>query len=118
MQSFGLHINDVVQIDEFLEHAQFHNDQYGDGMMVFIAKHYGALKKDHAIDHQKENEDHEQLPFQHQSHLCFGSSFILTSFKEEFKDIELREFKEHNFYYQEPSSSLHLEGLFQPPRLS
>jgi hypothetical protein len=118
MQSFGMHVNDVSQIDKFMEHAQFHNQQYGDGMLVFIAKHYGELKADHAVDHQEEKEDHEQLPFQHHSHLSSSSSFILNSFKEEFKCMELPEFKEHNFYYQEPSSSLHLEGLFQPPRLS
>ena len=118
MQSFGIHANDISQIDEFMEHAQFHNEQYGDGLVVFIAKHYGELKADHAIDHQEEKEDHEQLPFQDQSHLSSSSNFILNSFKEEFKSLELPEFNEHNFYYQEPSSSLHLEGLFQPPRLS
>jgi hypothetical protein len=118
MQSFGIHANDISQIDEFMVHAQFHNEQYGDGLVVFIAKHYGELKADHAIDHQEEKEDHEQLPFQDQSHLSSSSNFILNSFKEEFKSVELPEFKEHNFHYQEPSSSLHLEGLFQPPRLS
>jgi hypothetical protein len=118
MQSFGMHVNDISQMDEFIEHAQFHNEQYGDSIIVFIAKHYGELKADHAKDHQEEKEDHEQLPFQHQSHLSSSSSFILNSIREEFKTMELPECKEHNFHYQEPSSSLHLEGLFQPPRLS
>ncbi len=118
LQSFGIQVNDISRMDKFIEHAQFHSDRYGDGIVVFIAKHYGELKSDHAIDHQEEKEDHDQLPFQHHSHLSSSSSFILNSFKEEIKSIELRVLNKHYFHYQEPSSSLHLEGLLQPPRRS
>lgn len=117
-QSLGFHHNDIAQIDEFIEHAQFHSEQYGDNVLVFISKHYGELKAAHDREHQEEKEDHEQLPFQHQSHLCAVADFILTPKKEVFKSPEFSEFKTHNFHYQAPSSSLHLEGLFQPPRLS
>ena len=100
-------ISDISQIDEFIEHAQFHSEQYGDNVFVFISKHYGELKK-----------DHEQLPFQHQSSISTVIAFIFNSPKEDFKIAEFSEFRTHNFFYQEPTSSLHSKGLFQPPRQS
>lgn len=118
MQSFGLGISDISQIDEFIEHAQFHNEQYGDNIIVFIAKHYGELKADHEKEHQEEKEDHEKLPFKQYSHLSSISAFVLNTHKSEFKSLEFSEFRTHTFFYQEPSSSLHSEGLFQPPRQS
>lgn len=118
LQSFGVSLNDLFQIDEFIEHAQFHNEQYGDNVLVFISKHYGDLKTDHIKEHQEEKEDHEQLPFQHQSNVYIISAFTLNSQKDTFKTPDFFEFKFHNFYYLAPTSSLHSLGLFQPPRLS
>lgn len=118
IQGFGISLGEITQIDEFIEHAQFHSEQYGDNVFVFISKHYGELKTDHDREHQEEKEDHKQLPFQHQSHISSITAFVLNTQKEEFKTPEFSEFHTHNFYYQAPSSSLHLKGLFQPPRLS
>lgn len=118
IQSIGLSVNDISQIDDFIEHAQFHSEQYGDNVFVFISKHYGELKAAHNKEHQEEKEDHEQLPFQHQSHISCMSAFIAITTKNEFKIPEFSDYKTHHFFYQEPSSSLHLEGLLQPPRQS
>ena len=118
VQSLGISLADISQIDEFIEHAQFHNKQYGDNVFVFISKHYGELKANHEKEHQEEKKDHEQLPFQHQSHISSITAFVLNTQKEEFKTLDFFEFNIHNFHYQEPSSSVHSEGPFQPPRLS
>ena len=118
LQSFGFHITDAVQIADFIEHSQFHSEQYGDNVFVFISKHYGELKANHDKEHQEEKEDHEQLPFQHQYHSSSSMVFIFNTQKLEFKTPEFSECNTHNFHYKAPSSSLHLEGLFQPPRLS
>lgn len=118
IQSFGFSINDIVQIDEFIEHAQYHNEQFGDNLFVFISKHYGDLKVDHNREHQEEKEDHEKLPFQHQSHISSISVFVLNSNKKEFRAPEFPESKTHHFHYQTPFSSIHLKGILQPPRLS
>lgn len=118
MQSLGLHVDDISQIDEFVEHAQFHNEQYGDNLLVFIAKHYGELKADHDKDHQDEKGEHEELPFQHQSHIASITDFVINTFKLDLKRPETADFKKHNFFYQAPSSSLHSEGLLQPPKYS
>ena len=116
IQSFGIGIADIVQIDEFIEHAQFHSEQYGDNVLVFISKHYGELKAAHDKEHQEEKEEHEQLPFQNSTYLSSIPAFVATTASDELKTLEFYEFKKHHFYYQEPTSSLHLEGLFQPPR--
>lgn len=120
MQSFGINLNDLSQIDELIEHAQFHNEQYGDNVIVFISKHYGELKADHDREHQDEKEEHEKLPFNHNncSHTSSITAFVLDADKDDFKAFEFLEFKEHTFFYQAPSSSLHSEGILQPPRHS
>jgi hypothetical protein len=118
LQSFGVHYDDIIQLDELIEHAQFHSDQYGDNMIVFLSKHYGELKADHQRDHQEEKKDHEKLPFNHSaSHTCVADVFINT-YKSELNVIEFSDYKSANFYYQAPSSSLHTQGILQPPRIS
>lgn len=107
-----------MQIDEFIEHAQFHSEQYGDNVFVFISKHYGELKANHDKEHQEEKEDHEQLPFQKHSQISSMNAFVLNTSKEVYHIPDFSEFKTNNFHYQAPSSSLHLEGLLQPPRHS
>nr|WP_238566877.1 hypothetical protein [Nonlabens ulvanivorans] len=100
MQSFGIQINDISQIDEFIEHAQFHNEEYGDNIIVFIAKHYGELKAEHAQDHQEEKEEHEELPFQQQSQLTSITAIVFNTQRSELKLLEPLEYKKHNFFYQ------------------
>ncbi len=118
LQSFGVHYDDIVQLDELIEHAQFHSNQYGDNMIVFLSKHYGELKADHQRDHQEEKKDHEKLPFNHSvSHTCVADVFIST-YKSDLNVIEFSDYKSANFYYQAPTSSLHTQGILQPPRIS
>lgn len=118
IQSIGISFNDIVQLDEFIEHAQFHSEQHGDNFLDFVSKHYGSLKADHEKLHQDEQEEHEELPFQHHSHISSISTFILNTQKADFSVPDIVEYKDHNFYYQEPSSTLHTDGLIQPPRHS
>lgn len=116
-QSVNIDVADLVQIDEFIEHAQFHSERYGDNVFVFISKHYGELKADHTKEHQEEEEEHNQLPFQ--QHSAFSTiAIILPTTKAELQAPEFADYKSHNFYYQAPISSLHSLGLFQPPRHS
>ncbi len=115
-QSIGITFVDIVQIDEFIEHAKFHSEEYGDNVFVFISKHYGKLKVDHEKQHQEEKEEHEQLPFQNQYvSITFFTMFLA---KTEFDIFCFTKYNPNNFYYQEPFSFLHSKDLFQPPRLS
>ncbi|MDB9754701.1 hypothetical protein OAB20_00240 [Winogradskyella sp.] len=116
MQSFNFGTDDVLQLDELLEHASFHKQEYGDNFFVFLSKHYGKLKADHSKNHQEEQKDHEQLPFQCQGHastlIAFLShpTFIYTD------EIQILDRTESNFHYINFYSSLHEEELLQPPK--
>lgn len=120
LQSCGLGLSDVLLVGELYEHAQFHKEQYGDDFFTFLSKHYGALKMEHNQQHQEEQEDHNQLPFNH--HNCSDISaiaiFELGAFKDDLKFPEFSEYSETNFHYQLSISSLHSFGLFQPPQVS
>lgn len=118
VQSFDIAISDITQLDEFLEHASFHSDKYGDNIFVFISKHYGEQKEQHNKDHQEEKRDHEQLPFQHH---CACSSIIAIVVVTSFLDLnspKSLEFTLDNFKYQAPTSSPHTKGLLQPPQFA
>ncbi|WP_431134335.1 hypothetical protein [Psychroserpens mesophilus] len=117
-QSVGVKLHDILQLDAFIEHAQFHNQQYGDNFFVFVSKHYGELKSDHNTRHQEEKKDHDQLPFQHHRHASSVAVLSLVSpHTLEIRTLEFLDFKPHRFFYQELSSSSYPEGLFQPPRI-
>jgi len=115
-QSFNIHLDDIVELDELIEHAKFHAEEYGDDFFVFISKHYGELKAEHNQQHQEEKEDHEQLPFQHQGHTAL-SPFVLS--KNTYSEMVTAVlFKSANFFYQASYHSLSPEGPLHPPRFA
>ena len=120
IQSFGISFYDISQLDTFIDHAQFHSEQHGDNVLVFISKHYGELKADHEKKHHEEKEDHEKLPFNHNNcnHVSSLTSFIFNSTKSDLKIVDFPEYIKANFFYQEPTSSMHKLSLFQPPQHS
>ncbi|MDG1571263.1 hypothetical protein OZ410_02985 [Robiginitalea sp. M366] len=115
----GLHwsLPDLAQLDDLLEHARYHKETFGDNFLTFVSKHYGDQKADHSQKHQEEQEQHDQLPFQHALHagacpvfLMKNPGFVLTP--QEDPDTEsLR-----NFYYLLTGSAGYQTGIFQPPR--
>lgn len=116
VQSFNIHANDIVDLDELIEHAQFHAEEYGDNFFVFLSKHYGELKVEHSKKHQEEKEDHEQLPFQHHCHSTSLSAFVLNQTVD--YPIEVADVIDgnSNYFYQVSYHSLAQERLLQPPR--
>ncbi|WP_051473802.1 hypothetical protein [Aquimarina macrocephali] len=115
-QSFNVGVVDIVQLDELMEHAKFHADEYGDNFFVFISKHYGELKQEHNKEHQEEKEEHEQLPFQHQGHTNSFLALVINYNKNDYKKIEEQRNSSTIFFYQSPDYNCHLSGIFQPPR--
>ena len=116
-QSFNVHLNDLVELDELIEHARFHAEEYGDNFLVFISKHYGELKAEHNEQHQEEKEQHEQLPFQHQTQSASLYAFVLNTPIETTSIPEIGAYGSANYFYQASYHSLAQEGLLQPPRL-
>lgn len=116
VQSFNIHFSDIVELDELVEHAQFHASEYGDNFFVFLSKHYGELKADHNQKHQEEREDHERLPFQHQCQSALLSAFVINQTADYPLDIDVVVNRDSNYFYQASYHSLAQEGLLQPPR--
>jgi hypothetical protein len=116
IQSFNIGTDDILQLDELIEHAQFHKQEYGDGFFVFISKHYGQLKADHSKNHQEEEKDHEQLPFQCQGHTATVITFLAQDLYSYSNDITLLNTTESNFHYLNLYHSLLDKELLQPPK--
>ena len=116
IQSFSIGTDDLLQFDELIEHAQFHKQEYGDNFFVFLSKHYGALKAEHSKNHQEEQKDHEQLPFQCQGHVAVTNAFIPAQSDFFSNDLEILNIIEFNFHYFNFYSSLYERELLQPPR--
>lgn len=118
IQSLGVDYDDFIQLDELIEHAQFHKAEYGDNFFVFISKHYGDLKQDHTEKNQEEKQDHEQLPFQCFDHLVTSTAFLMSQNNLDIETIELSEFNDSRFHYLLSFSTLHKQGLLQPPKFA
>lgn len=116
IQSINIGTEDIMQFDELLEHAQFHNQEYGDNFFVFLSKHYGELKAEHNKTHQEEQKDHEQLPFQCQGHSTTIIALVLNASFLDTDTVETSHTGEFNFYYLGSNSSLHKMGLLEPPK--
>ena len=116
IQSFNIGTDDILQLDELMEHAQFHKQEYGDNFFVFLSKHYGELRVEHSKNHQEEQKDHEQLPFQCQGHVATVIAFINAQSQFFSNDLELLDTTEFNFHYFNFYSSLYEAELLQPPK--
>lgn len=118
IQSLGINSTSMAQIDELIEHAKFHKDQYGDNLFVFISKHYGDLMVEHATNHEEEKEQHQELPFKHHPSSTANYAFLSISVVLE-SNLEIpSDLKISNYFYKDPVSSCYLEGLLEPPRCS
>lgn len=115
-KTFNIHFNDFIKINELIEHASFHAEQYGDDFFEFLSKHYGDLKQQHKKQHQEE--EHHHLPFDH--HDCkINSTTLVYVVKKELlvPSIVIKHTKETSFLYKDPFSTFEKEEIFQPPKL-
>ncbi|WP_111623336.1 hypothetical protein [Arenibacter echinorum] len=115
-QSFNLDMVDVAQLDDFLTHAQFHKQKYGDNLFVFISKHYGELKTQHDLEHREEQKDHEELPFNHQTCSHYSNAFVLNGADFMVPKTPQVADTSSNFFYQESYGQLENSDIFQPPK--
>ncbi|WP_085497969.1 hypothetical protein [Arenibacter troitsensis] len=115
-QSFNLDMVDVTQIDDFLTHAEFHKQKYGDNLFVFISKHYGELKAQHDLEHSEEKKDHEELPFNHQTCSHFSTAFVMNGADFMVPKTPQVADTTSNFFYQESYCQIENSDIFQPPK--
>lgn len=112
-QSFNLGHDDIMKIDDLLEHATYHQETYGDTFLEFLAEHY----TENSINHEDDHQEHDNLPFKHDSQNCHHtiSSFTLTFNHFELKPNQDIKHKSH-FFYQDLYAFLNKPSVFQPPR--
>ena len=115
IQSINISFEDMSKINVLLEHAEFHQQTYGDSFFEFLAEHYGETKFAHGTNH----EEHEDLPFKHHHQSCAHTSVAFTfetlSFNlnyDTFIEIPI------NFFYKESISLFEKPSVFQPPQSS
>ena len=119
LQSLHFGVSDLTQLDELLEHASYHQQQFGDSFLSFLSKHYGDQKEKHQQDHREEQPDHEQLPFQQiPQHISGHSQFYMPGRLHWESLQDNGETQSHNFFYLSGSPVVHTDGIFQPPRLT
>jgi hypothetical protein len=115
IQSFNIGFDDISKLSTLIEHASFHQEEYGDNFFEFLGEHYG----EEFINHSTEHEEHEDLPFKHDQQTCHQSP---TIFMPQFIDIELKEYlfidSGKIFFYKESFSLFEKPTVFQPPRLA
>nr|WP_321227310.1 hypothetical protein [uncultured Psychroserpens sp.] len=114
-QSLNIGVEDISKISVLLDHAEYHQENYGDSFVQFLAEHYGDLKDSHDNDH----EEHEDLPFKHHHQTCVHTSVAFTFDIIEF-DLSYNPFIEipFNFFYTESVSLFEKSSVFQPPKLA
>ncbi|PWK20308.1 hypothetical protein [Xanthomarina spongicola] len=115
VQSFNFSFEDFSKLSVLLEHAEYHQENYGDSFLDFISEHYGESKFAHGNNH----EEHEDLPFKHQHQTCAHTNAAFTLPTLNFT-LEYQPFIEIpcNFYYKESSSLFEKSSVFQPPKFA
>jgi hypothetical protein len=117
-QSAGLGMSDIFLLGRFVEHAQYHSENYGDDFLTFFEKHYGSLKTDHQKNHKEEEQEHQELPFQHISCHHVLTDVVLVPFEIPIVKVEINKKQLHAFHYQNLYSSLEKFSIFQPPKFA
>jgi len=118
IQSVNIHFEDVLAFNELLEHAEMHQNRYGDDFLVFISKHYGSLKDAHKLQHEQEEKGRQHQPIEHdcntQIQTALEWQYIAYSVIKVIHQIEVNP----NFYYQDQFSTFEKESIFQPPKFT
>ncbi|MEX0275477.1 MAG: hypothetical protein AB3N16_13975 [Flavobacteriaceae bacterium] len=115
-QSLNIPFHALLELDELIEHAQFHSETHGDNFWVFFSKHYGDLKEEHSKEHKEEQEDHEQLPFQHQNCHAHTIFFVFCPMALPRIGHPVEKADKNLFVYTAPCSNFEQDTPLQPPR--
>lgn len=113
VQSFNINFEDISKLQALMEHAQYHQEVYGDTFFEFLSEHYG----DKMAEHQDKHSEHQNLPFKDSHHMC---SHLNTTFLNQTLIFEIcsTDFVEipFNFIYKDSSSNFEKPSVFQPPK--
>ncbi len=117
-QSMNVSAKDIIQMDDFFKHAQYHYEEFGDDLFTFVSKHYGELKEEHNKKHQNESSQHEQLPFNHHLGSHTSTIFLADFIENEQIPAPFGNLLSHHFFYLLPATSKATVDIFQPPKIA
>tara|TARA_B100001109_G_scaffold254410_1_gene254038 strand:- start:3606 stop:3947 length:342 start_codon:yes stop_codon:yes gene_type:complete len=110
----NIHLGDLTKLDELIEHAAYHQEEFGDDWFAFFQKHLGSEKEKHL--HEEHPEEHEKLP--HHDHLC-STVLSVVILQEEKKSLNFTKSfskEKKTINYIEHYSFLAPTDIFQPPK--
>ena len=115
-QSASAYFGTLQDFNVLIEHAKVHSEEYGDNFFVFLSKHYGDMKDHHSHDEPERENQHEDLPFNHNgaSHPPITLNKSILAFSLIW--TELPTDKKSIFSYQNLYSSPYTSGILQPPQ--
>ena len=115
IQSLNINLESFAKLNALLEHAQFHQEKYGDNLFEFLYEHYG----DEDLLTANNHDEHEDLPFKESSqnfnHLISVFDFKIDVFELK-KNIILN--LKPTFFYKDSYSFFEKPTVFQPPKYS
>jgi hypothetical protein len=116
LQSFNINIEDISKFSALLEHANYHQEMYGDNFFEFLSEHYGEQMASHIDKH----EEHEDLPFKDNHHIFTHINTAFTLSQNTTYSFLCQSFEEAplNFFYKDPFSLFEKPIVFQPPKLA
>ncbi|MFD1316205.1 hypothetical protein [Namhaeicola litoreus] len=115
MQSFQIHISDLLHLNDLIEHYSYHSDEFGDDLFSFIEKHYGTLTQNHLDDDPLDQQKHQNLPFHHIS-LQLDFQFLLNPVTWFIEDQENNSLQKQSYFYRFGEGVRLYSKVFQPPR--
>lgn len=116
IQSFNIHMLDILKLKNLMEHLEFHKSTYGDDVFTFVAKHYGYQKLKHEDNDEKE--DHQQLPFHHNTCLDSIVFYVFDMNRYQIKDLDHSDSELNTFFFQSAYSFMENADIFQPPQFA
>lgn len=115
LQSLHIDLKDINKINVLIEHAQFHQEKYGDSFVEFLYEHY----IDQEISENQQHQEHENLPFKEGVHHFNHIDSVLELNSGLFELVLPNKIISKNtFFYKESYTTFEKASIFQPPKLS
>lgn len=104
---------DILHFDDLIEHAEFHEDEFGDDWFRYYTKHFGAESESHIAN--EHNDKHEKLPNHDHFNLTTVQIFVLATNSDLALNNSFQIQETADYSYLEMVSTFVGNDIFQPP---
>lgn len=115
LQSLHIDFKDINKINILIDHAKFHQENYGENLGQFLFEHY----VDQEADKNQNHKEHQDLPFKQGIH-HFNHLASIINFHPLFIEGKTSNdcHSKKNFLYKESYSESVKPAIFQPPKIA